>query len=254
MLKKTIIYIACSVLFSPLFQIELSARDLIASVGIIPPHSEMGEDGNPRGGFVEVARAIGSVYTGGNIIIKLVPIGRSVNLVLRGEADFQIPYMFHTHVKNEKLPFAYVDEPICLVTFVLYTRADRPKLLLDKLGAYNIETLRGASFHFPFKIAEIDSFEQGILRMVKGRTDGFLVEQDATDAYIRKHKIKNIRRTYYSTTKSCIIIAKGPRRKEMDRIITGSLRKLKATGQLQKITDKIHLPFYDDWQPYLMNW
>jgi polar amino acid transport system substrate-binding protein len=253
MLKKSFVFILCSFLCFSLWRTESSARDLIANVGIIPPHAETGPDGKPRGGFVEIVKAIDAVYTDGSITIKLLPIGRSVDKLIDGQADFFIPYFRNNQVPAERLPFAYASEPILQASFVLYTRADRPELPMDRLEKYHVETLRGAALHFPFRIGETDGFDQGILRVVKGRSDGFIAEQDATDAFIRKHRIKNIRRTLYSTSDSCAMIPKGPRGKEIDRILSTALRTLKKSGKLQKITATIHKP-YHDWQPYRMAW
>jgi len=144
----------------------------------------IGEDGQPRGGFIEVVKAIDRVYTEGNISIKLFPIARSVRNLVNGQADFLIPYIPNAHIQPETLPFAYASEPIVNVAFVLYTWADKPILPMDRLEEYEIETLRGAAQHFAFEISEIDSFRQGLMKVAMGRTDGFIVEQDAADSCI----------------------------------------------------------------------
>lgn len=253
-MAKTLVILILSVIsFCIGVPTDARARDLVASVGIIPPHSVMGEDGRPQGGFVEVVRAIDKVYTDGSITIKLFPIARSTKYMIEGKADFQIPWIPNPHVPKDTLPFAFATEPIVKVSFVLYTCADKPMLPMDRLEEFHIETLRGAAPHFQFKIGEIDSFRQGILKVSTGRSDGFIVEQDATDKFIRTHKIKNIRRTFYATWNSSILIPKGPKGEEIDRIVSGALRQLKASGELRKITDTIHQPF-SDWQPYEMDW
>lgn len=253
MLIKTIFCILSAVLSCSLCRTESLAKDLIANVGIIPPHSEIGLGGKPGGGFVEIVKAIDSVYTEGNITIRLLPVGRSVDKLISGQADFFIPYFRNNQVRVDTLPFAYASEPILQASFVLSARADKPMLPMDGLEEYHIETLRGAALHFPFKISEIDSFRQGILRVVKGRSDGFIVEQEGADAFIREHRIGNIRRTLYATSDSCIMIPKGQRGKGIDRTVSGALRTLKARGTLREITDRIHKP-YNDWQPYRMGW
>lgn len=235
------------------FPTGVDARDLIANVGIIPPHAEIDPDGQPRGKFVEVVKAIDRVYKEGCIIIKIYPIARSVQKLVAGLADFYIPCISNPELEQTTLPFAFVTEPVVSVSFVLYTHADKPVPPLDHLDQFKIESLRGGGTHFPFKILEIDSFEQGLLKVVQGRSDGFIVEQDAADEFIRKNKIKSLRRTLYATWHSTIMIPKGPKGKEIDRILSNALRKLKASGELQKITATIHRP-YSDWQPYEMEW
>ncbi len=229
------------------------ARDLVAALGIIPPHSIMGDDGKPMGGFVEIVKAIDSVYEDGRIDIELYPIARALNMVKTGKADFHLPYIPPPHLSDKELSYTFASEPIVQVAFVLYSRGDEPALNMDRPDTYRIETLRGAAEHFPFKMGETDSFRQGLMKVLAKRSDGFIVEQDAADQYIRTHRLKNIRRTLYSIWNSSITIPKGDRAREIDRIISTALRKLKESGELQKITSTIHKP-YEEWQPYNMDW
>lgn len=242
-----------AILFCMGIPADARARDLVASVGIIPPHSEIGEDGLPQGGFVEIVRAIDRVYTQGKITIKLSQMGRSVYDLQTGKTDFWLPYIFNPRISSETLPFRYASEPIVKAIFVLYTNAKKPIPPMDSFENLQIETFCGAALHFTFKIKEIDSFRQGILKVSMGRSDGFIAEQDATDKFIRENKVKNIRRTRYAAWNSSIVIPKGPRGEKIDRIVSEALRQLKATGELQKITDTIHRPF-SNWQPYKMDW
>jgi ABC-type amino acid transport substrate-binding protein len=242
------------ILFVGLGEMAVSeARDLTAVIGLIPPHAQIGEDGRPRGGFVEVVKAIDKVYQDGQITIKILPIARAIRNVVNGQADFFIPYIPNPHVPLATLPFSFAAEPIVDVSFVLYSLADKPVPRVDALEKFNIETLRGAALHFPFKISEIDSFKQGILRVVMGRSDGFIVEQDAGDKFIRDNKIKQIHRTLYATWDSSIMIPKGPKGEMIDRIVSEALQELKKSGKLTPITETIHRP-YTDWQPYQMGW
>lgn len=253
MIKQVMAF--CLVLTAVLMvnQDEGFARDLVACIGIIPPHSMMGKDGVPTGGFVDVVRAIDDVYKEGRITIQLYPIARAINMVKSGKADLFIPYIPPPHLEKAELDYTFASEPLVQVAFVLYSRADGPEFPMDHLGVYKIETLRGAAEHFPFPIGEIDSFRQGLLKVISSRSDGFIVEQEAADKYIREHKLKNIRRTLYAVWNSSIVIPKGERGKELDLIISTALGQLKQSGTLQKITQTIHKP-YEDWQPYLMDW
>ena len=242
------------ILFVGLGEMAVSeAGDLTAVIGLIPPHAQIGEDGHPRGGFVDVVKAIDKVYQDGQITIKILPIARAIRNVVNGQADFFIPYIPNPHVPSNTLPFSFAAEPVVDVSFVLYSHADKPVPPIGDLEKFNIETLRGAALHFPFNIAEIDSFKQGILRVVMGRSDGFIVEQDAGDKFIRDNKIKPIRRTLYAKWHSSILIPKGPKGEKIDRIISDALQQLKKSGTLTPITETIHRP-YTDWQPYTMDW
>lgn len=210
-------------------------------------------DGRPCGGFVGVVKAIDGFYKEGRIDIQLYPIARAMSVLKSGQADFFIPYIPPPHLSDHDLPYAFASEPIVPVAFVLYTHADAPVPSMDQLGNYSIETLRGAADHFPFKIGEIDSFRQGLMKVVAGRSDGFIVEQDAADKYIRENKMKHLRRTLYAVWDSSIVIPKGEKGREINRILSAALRALKQSGELQKITQTIHKP-YEDWQPYQMDW
>ena len=253
MTKHSILLLLSSVLLCIVHPENIEARDLVAGVGNLPPHAVVGENGQPQGGFVDVVKAIDSVYTAGTISISILPTKRSLTSLINGQIDFHIPYIPNPFVPEKKLPFAFASESVVDVAFVLYTRADKKALPMDRLGEFNVETLRGAEPHFAFTISGIDSFKQGISRVSLGRSDGFIGEQDACDHFIRQRQIKNIRRTLYAKWKSSIIIRKGPGSEEIDRIVSGALRKLKQSGALQKITATIHRPF-DDWQPYLTDW
>ena len=182
----------------------------------------------------------------------MLPVKRAKTLLISGNIDFHLPVIYSRKI-SEELTVAYVSEPVADVAFVLYTRADETMLPRDGLAGFHIETIRGGGAHLPFRVWGIDSVKQGILRVIYGRSDGFISEQDAVDLFIRKNKIKNIRRTLYANLKSAIMIRKGVESEELDQILSRSLRILKQKGELQRITDTIHRPF-EDWQPYLMNW
>ncbi len=79
------------------------------------------------------------------------------------------------------------------------------------------------------------------------------MKQDTTDDYIKRNKIKNLRRVLYATWDSCVVISKGPNQEKIDRIISTALRQLKQDGRLTEIISNIHQP-YNDWQPFKMNW
>nr|WP_320189882.1 transporter substrate-binding domain-containing protein [uncultured Desulfobacter sp.] len=245
--------ILCATLLFIALSGDVSARDLVAGVGFIPPHAFVGEDGRPKGGFVEVVRAMDDVYTKGTISIKVLPVKRSIASLKNGNIDFQIPYIPNPQVPGESLSYTFASETVVDVCFVLYAQDKMKVPPMDDLEKFNIATLRGAEAHFPFRISGVDSFRQGIKSVSLGRLDGFIAEQEASDRFIRLNKIKNIRRTLYAKWQSSIAIRKGPGNEEIDRIVSSALLKLRQTGQLQKITMTIHRP-YEDWQPYLTAW
>ncbi|MCX4028438.1 transporter substrate-binding domain-containing protein [Endozoicomonas sp. SM1973] len=227
---------------------KVNARDLTASLAILPIHSEYGPNGQPKGGFVEVVQAIDKVYTEGEISIVLYPFARSLSNVVSGEADFHIPLIRLPHIAEETLPYAYASERITQVAFILYTNAAKPKLNRMNLSMHSIATMMGHTHFFPFKTQALTTIASGVTMLVNDRIEGYIMEQDAVDSYIRKNRIKNVRRELYYQWDSSVVIPKGKKREEIDTIISEALRKLKANGTLQKITQKIHQP-YIEWQP-----
>lgn len=228
----------------------VEAKDLKASLSILPQHVEVDKDGNLSGGFVEITKAINDVYLQGNISINVYPFARSLMNIQSGKADFHLPMI---KASNPKLisPYTYATECITKVAFVLYTRSDNSPLDLKNINRYVIDTQRGHKEFFPFNIMENGSIDQGIQKLLKGRIDGYIMEQDAVDNYIRENDINNIRRTLYREWDVCVVIPKGKRQYDINSIISNALRKLKKSGRLQKIIETIHQP-YNDWQPYLV--
>ena len=243
-----ILLVISSITFS-----NANAVDLKASLAILPIHSQIDEHSQLKGGFVELVQAVDDEYKEGVITIKLYPFARSLQNVIAGRADFHAPLIKLPHISEDTLPYTYASEKITEVAFVLYTNTAKPNLDRKNLSKYVIATMMGHSHFFPFLVREKTSIAGGIKMLSVGRIDGYIMEQEATDNFIRENKIKNIRRELYFQLDSSIVIPKGKRNKEIDDIISVALRKLKASGKLQKITNKIHLP-YKEWQPSDMNW
>ena len=229
------------------------ATDLRASLANLPIHSQLNPLGKPHGGFVDIVRAIDEVYNEGHISINIYPFARSLNNVVKGKADFHLPLIRLPHIAESSLPYAYVSEPVTQVSFVLYSYSQRAVLNMETPGLYRIATMQGHSHFFPFDVTPLSDIETGIKLVAAQRIDGFIMEQDAVDAYIRQARVSNIRRTLFVTLDSCIVIAKGARGQAVDKIISRALKTLKSTGQLAEINATIHQP-YNPWQPADMHW
>ncbi len=233
----------------------LEARDLKASLASLPIHSEVDENGKKTGGFVRLVKAINDVYLEGDISIGIYPFARSLKNVVSGQADFHVPLINLLNQSAESLPYAYASEPLTQVAFVLYARSNAP--LLDRVnledGQYRIDILRGSKAFFTFNTGEVNKHVQGIRKILNGRIDGFIAEQESTDKYLRENRISGIRRSLYAYWDVHIVIPKGEKKIEIDKIISGSLRKLRKSGRLKKINATIHQP-YNNWQPYQMTW
>lgn len=253
MLKNKTLVLVFFIFFVSTHHAPCIANNLKASLAEIPVHSETDSTGKPVGGFVEVIKALDLVYQSGTISIHQFPFARSLKNIEKGKFDFHIPLIRLPHIPEEALPYSYAREPITTVAFVLYTNAEKPPISVIDLSNYEIETMRGHEHFFPFKAEGQNTIKQSILKIVHGRIDGYIMEQDAVDAYIKANKIKSIRRTHYATWDSCVVVSKNMKGKSMDILISGLLNKLKTNGKLQKITSTIHKP-YNNWQPYQMGW
>ncbi len=243
--------ILCLLLIWTVMTAAAEGKDLTVSVGQIPGHAEKGPDGQPRGGFIDLIKAMDEVYEEGSIIILGVfPFKRSLLNLKSGDADFHLPLVKVDERVVEDLVFS--SERIAHLAEVLYTNAEKPELDFDNLDRYTFEVVQGHGEH-RFNVKEISHLEDGVLNVANGGSDGFLLEQDAADAYIRAHQVKNIRRKLFRQLPVHIMFAKTPDVDELDRIVTIIIRKLRESGRLQEIMDKVHKP-YEDWQPFKMDW
>jgi polar amino acid transport system substrate-binding protein len=96
-----------------------------------------------------------------------------------------------------------------------------------------------------------NQIDLGLKKLNLGRIDGFIHPQDEADAIIVQLGLRHIHRALYSTNHDIIAIPKGERGREVNAIVSDCIRKLRASGELQRLYSKIHRP-YSDWQPAAM--
>ncbi len=231
---------------------EAQGNDLTVSVGHIPGHAEEGPDGKPQGGFIDLITAMDAIYEEGAILILgIFPFDQSFINLKEGAADFHLPLVKVDEHAVDALVFS--SEQLAHLSEVLYTNADKPELDIDQLDQYTIEVTQGHGEQYPFNVNEVADLESGLLNVANGRSDGFLIEQDAADAYIRAHHMKNIRRQLFRQRPVHIMFARTPNVDELDQRVTIIIQKLRENGRLQAIMDTVHTP-YEDWQPSQMSW
>ena len=227
------------------------ARDLVASLGQIPGLA----DSPDKGAFVDIVKAINEVYPG-KIKIEVYPIQRSIANVIDGKADFHIPIISGPGIPETNLPFRFVSETLGSVSFVLYSNINKKvtkKEITDALAKggkfpYQIE---GAN-PLPFVTPTLNN-EETVRKLIAGRIDAVVMPQEDIDSIIKQLKAKTIHRTLWGNLDDSIIIPKGHQGDVLDKILSDCIRKLKASGRLQELHNKIHLP-YNDWQPADMGW
>lgn len=252
LLGITLLLLVCSTCFAQ----DPPARDLIASLAQIPNLA----DSPDKGVFVDLVKAIDEIYPG-KITIKVYPFARSIENVLQGTADFHIPVPRNPDIDNSKLPYRFVTEKLANVTFVIYSNKDKiitRKNINDALAKggkfpYQIEVANGTGALFPFPTTGFIAFAGSSLKKVQSKRIDALICSDDADMDVKQLKLKEIHRSFYKYMDDTIMIPKGPKGDELDKILSNCIKKLKASGRLQKIYKDVHPP-YIEWQPADMGW
>lgn len=235
---------------------QAKAKDLVVSMAFLPDILESPD----KGSFVDIIKAIDDVYEDGIILRKVYPFPRSIQNVIIGNADFHLPMIRNRIVPEESLPYSFTKVKMGDVCFVIYSRKNNPitferiqGLKGKKPFPLKIESAGGLLIYFDFPITESIGIENSLKKINLGRTDAFIFAQEETDFTLRELKLKHIHRELYDTFDDVFLIQKGNKGKEIDTIISGCLKKLKASGKLQPLYQKVHAPF-QTWQPCDMGW
>ncbi len=233
------------------------SKDLTGSLALIPGLIDSPE----KGPFVEVVKAIASVYTGGKIKIETFPFSRSVDNVIKGKADFHIPTLRNHAISEAGLPYRFTTEKIGTVCIVIYSNKEKPitkKMLAAAIAQkgqfpYTIDLPAGIEGLFGFPGNPSNDVTSSLQKLQKKRIDALVWAQEEVDLALRNLKLNMITREHWADFDDSIIIAKGPQGDAVDEILSSALKKLKASGRLQALYTKVHRP-YDDWQPTAMGW
>lgn len=235
---------------------EIYARDLKASVAYIPLLSESPD----RGAFVEFVKAIDDVYTEGKISIEVYPFARSINNVVTGSADFHVPMMRSPYLSLEDKPFRFAKQRMGIVCHVIYSHINNPitkEQIRDGLSKssfpYSIDVVLGTAQFYNFPTYEIPKLQFSLKRIKAHRIDALIAAQEEGDFEVNALKAKFIQRSLFECWDDVIIIPKGPRGDEIDKILDRELQELEKTGRLKEIRKRIHVP-YVVWQPSEKDW
>lgn len=257
-MKKSLVFlsIALLLLFSNIgFAENQPARDLVASLAQIPGLA----DSTDKGAFVDIVKAMDKIYPR-KIKIEVVPFERSIKSVLEGRADFHIPLLRNPANSALNLPYRYVTEKIGSVPIVIYSNKDKiiTKKTIDDAVAkggkfsYIIEVAGGLEPVYPFPSVPSNNSEGSLRKIQNQRADAFMFGNEI-DQIVKSLKLSAIHRELYGNFDDAIVIAKGPKGDELDKILSECLRKLRASGRLQELYKKVHVP-YTGWQPTDMGW
>jgi len=225
---------------------QAQARDLKVSLPIIPPLVETKD----KGILVDLVKAMGEEYKGGKITWDVFPFPRSLENVEKGRADFHIPFI--TPHNPQKVRFQYSTETIFKVIIALYTNKSNKEINPKNLTKYKIETDEGVKYIFESEIPSIvgsPSIESSLQKVDIGRIDAWLMAMPESDMVLKKLALKNIKRWEYGKYDVKAVLPLGDKGKEIDKILTDLIGKLKASGKYQKIMGPILDQKFDPWQP-----
>ena len=197
---------------------------------------------------VKFVQAI-SKASGIPITIEVNPFPRSMAYVTQEpiRADFHIPLIKNDIISEDKLPYYYSTETIFHVNFVVYSLKGKD-INKDNLSQHTVETDAAHVSYFPFKTIPSTSIEQSLNKVSAGRIDAFVFADNATDPVLKKLGLHNIKRSQYKRFDVKIILPKTERGKQVDKILSSAIEKLRQSGELQTIQGPVDMP-YDDWQP-----
>ena len=170
-----------------------------------------------------------------NLSIKIYPFSRSANFN-NSKMDMQIPFIYTPSLDKKELPFIFSSATLWKINFILYTNKNKDIDLSD-LNKLNLITDTAHVNLFDFKIKGIFNIE-GAIRMVdRNRVDGLIFADVVVNAIIKKHNLKNIKRTFFKEYDVKALIFKNSRMEEVDKMISYSLDKMRSSGELSKIKE-----------------
>ncbi len=87
-------------------------------------------------------------------------------------------------------------------------------------------------------------------RVGAGLIDGLIVAQTTGDPVLKALGLKNIKRQLWNEYEEAFSIKKGTVGGEVDKMLSDGVAKLKASGELDKMTaDMAKASKYQEWQP-----
>src|SRR3569623_984972 len=225
-----------------LFATPAISKELVGSIAQMPVVSESAD----KGVLIDLIRAI-EKEAGVTIKREVVPFARSMDYVINHRADFHFPLIVNPESNPAKLDFDFSTETVYTVNFVIYSNKNKP-LDMAKLGTYKLETDRAHIQYFPFPTEASSSLENSLKRVDAGRIDGFIFAALESDSIIKQDNLKYIHRSLYKTFDVKIILPKGGRGGETDKLLTSAIESLRKKGLYDKIMASVEQP-YVDWQP-----
>ncbi len=238
----------CLIMAAVCFCLVLSraeARDLKASLPYLPPLAESKD----KGVLVDLLKAMAEEYKDGTITWDVVPPARSMENVEKGKADFEMPQLVNPNISPDKVPFQWSSDILFRAVFALYTNKNNKEINPGNLKKFKIDTLAGMEDFLDFPVTSSPSVESGLKKVDLGRVDGWIMAMPESDQTLKALNLKNIKRWEYRKYDARIVLQKGPQGKEVDKILSGLIKKLKANGKYQKIMAPVLNQKFEEGQP-----
>jgi ABC-type amino acid transport substrate-binding protein len=200
--------------------------------------------------FAEIGKTAGVSFE-----VQTVPPPRGDYLVSEGQVDVQVP-----HIKPKDpaalstLKFDFGQEIITYYSFVLFSnkakKIDVAELKKGNPGKFVIETDTANVNFYGFTASPSTNVEASLQKVNDGKIDGFIHSQTTTDAFAKKMSLPNCRRSLFEVYDGCYTLPKGKGGGELDKLIAGAIKKLRASGKYDQIMGKLlSASKYNDWQP-----
>ena len=246
------IIIICCILLNSLY-----AKDYKISVGKLPLYSESKD----KGILIDVLKAMDEEYKDGKFIIDVYPFGRSIDNVKNGKADFHFPTIGKNIWGKEtdkyekelaKQGLRRSSSSLTKTHFALYINNDKPKLDINKLENYRIETDIGHTVFFNSNVQGTTCLPCSVEKLANGRIDGLIFASREIDGMIKDGGYKNIKRLNYKIFGSKFILPIGKKGDEIDKLLSTLIEKMIKNGKLQKVSKPYTDYFQDQYNdPYL---
>ena len=120
-------------------------------------------------------------------------------------------------------------------------------------NTYKIECNKGAEEHFGIPVIGSQDIGQSMKKVMKKRIDACIFAQEEGDYVVKRLKLKDIHRAFFGEFDDVILIPKGTKGDEVDRILSKVIETMASSGRLQELYARIHVP-YQEWQPFEMGW
>jgi len=194
-----------------------------------------------KGVLIDFVKAL-EKYSNKKISYVVVPFKRSLENVIMRKVHFHMPLIALPPQKAKKLNFDYSTETIFHVNFVIFFNKSK-NVTKNNYHKFKVETDFAHIEFFDKSVKSSTNIEGSLKKVNSGRIDAFIFADNATYPFIKKNNLKNIKSSLYERFDVKIILPKGERGKEVDNFLSETIKKMRRSGEFNKIMDKIDLPY-----------